>query len=273
PAPTNLPDTELGWLAIRHRGQTAWMDVAVVGRPAEQSWRLVAGTYEVQYRRTAAHQWRAGILTPENEETVIGTVVVPVGGGVVPLDVRAGTVTFTARMGGQPVPTNLPQSEQGWLSMRHEGATAWMDLGPVGGELIGPDWRLVAGRYDVRYRHGASYEWREGIVLPENPETVFATVEVKEAGGVVAIPMSALDLTFAVRLNGQPAPTTLPETDQGFMDLTHAGATEAMRVELAGAAPTGWAWRLLAGDYRVSYAVTTGYRWHEGILTPENGET
>ncbi len=274
PAPTNLPETEIGLLSIRHIGDSEWTDIGALGGPMiGPDWRLVTGTYEVRYRRSNQHAWREGVLTPENPATIVGRIAITANGGVVPIDVQAATVTLSARVNGQPGPTNAGETEFGVLRMRHEGSTEWIDVGTVGGPMIGPDWRLLTGRYDVMYDRANNYAWREGIIAPENADVTFTTIEVVAAGGALTIPMSAVDVRFTARLNGQPAPTNLPPSEAGGLALRHFGSTDAFGVSIVGAAPVPESWRLVAGTYRLRYDRSATYQWREGILTPENDDT
>jgi len=274
PAPTNLPASERGQLHVRHVGAAEWLSLGELGADlAGTPRRLLLGTYEYQYRHGAAYQWREGILLPENPPTTVGRFEVTAAGGRIPLPIEVATVTFQARLNGQPAPTNLPDTELGSLRVRHEGATDWTYIGDLGSAIDGQPWRLLTGTYDVQYRRGAAYTWREGILTPENPDVVFARVEVPAAGGRVTLPMQAATVTFEGRIDGQPAPPNAPDSELGVLAIRHEGGEEELDVHVLGRPPAAVTWRLVTGAYRLSYDTSVGYTWRDGILVPENEET
>ncbi len=185
------------------------------------------------------------------------------------LDLKVADVVFAVRINDLPAPTNLAETERGILEYRHQGATGWQAVGLLGGPLDGPTWRLIPGRYDIRYRKSANHTWREGILTPENPATRFTTVDVPAQGGNITIPVEAADVTFQARINGQPAPTNLPETERGRLWIRHIGATEWTLVGEVGGAMVGPTWRLLTGTYEYQYRRSATHAWREGVLTAE----
>ncbi|HRE91900.1 MAG TPA: hypothetical protein PK095_22465 [Myxococcota bacterium] len=271
--PSTLPATELARLSIRHRGATEWTYLGLIGGElAGIAWRLIPGTYEVLYQKGSQHTWREGILTPENEPTVFGTVVIPPAGGLVTIDVPAATVTFEGLINGVVVPTNLAETELGDLRIRHVGATDWIFIGTLGRGMLGPDWRLLAGTYEVAYEPRSNHTWREGILTPENEETVFTTF-TSEEDGPIAIDLPATDVTFTAWLDGAPAPTNLPSSQQGMLSIRREGATGWTVVGRLGGQMIGPSWRLITGTYQIRYTTAAGFVWADGILTPENKET
>ncbi|MBL8784938.1 MAG: hypothetical protein JNJ59_08575 [Deltaproteobacteria bacterium] len=274
PAPQNLAATERGVLHIRHRGATEWIAVGELGGPMlGPNWRLIAGTYDVEYRKAGSHTWREGILTPENEATLFATIQVPPVDGTIAIDLHAADATFEARLNGQPAPRNLPTSQQGVLRIKHRGSTAWTVVGALGGEMIGPSWRLITGTYDVQYSKSAGYTWVDGVLAPENEPTQFGTLVVPEGGGALRIEIYAATVTFTVKINGVPAPTNLPSTEQGRLELRHRGATAWTTLGMVGGAIGGPSWRLITGSYDYRYTRSTTFQWREGVLAPENGAT
>ncbi len=274
PAPTNLPPTELGVLSIKHRGSVTWTEVGELGgQMIGPDWRLIVGTYDVQYRTGPQHTWRDGILTPENPDTIFTTIEVPATDGEIQIPIETATVTFQARLNGQPAPQNLAATELGILSIKHQGSTIWTDIGNVGGQMIGPNWRLITGTYDVQYRRGAQHTWRAGVLTPENPETVTGTLVVPAQGGLIPVNISAATVTFQARINGQPAPVNAGDTELGELEIRHRGSTEWIELGNLGRPLIGPDWRLLTGIYDLRYSRSADYEWREGILAPENPDT
>lgn len=270
--PSDLPESELGDLRIRHVGSTGWMYVGTLGRTmVGPNWRLLAGRYEVQYSRGARHAWREGILTPENGATTFTTVSIESDGEVV-LDLPATNATFAAWMDGVAAPTNLPNTQLGDLWIRHAGSTDWLQVGRLGGQMIGPSWRLIPGRYQIRYSTAAGFAWAEGILAPENQDTIAGTFDVPAQGGALALPLRASSVVLSVTVNGAQAPTNIQANGQGILRFRHVGSTQWLRMANVGGASSSEPWRLLEGDYEYEYTRATNIAVPDRFL-PENLDT
>ncbi|UQA60087.1 hypothetical protein [Polyangium aurulentum] len=243
--------------------------------------KLVAGTYDVLYRRAWDSQYDtvgdtvANDKLPNGMRVLMKDLEIAPGANNLAIDIPAATVTGTITMNGAPLPaTNPGYSTTTTLYMKakdtgamHVLASFWYSGASY--TLYGPNFtsKLVAGTYDVLYRRAwdSQYDTVGDTVandkIPNGMRVLMTDVVIKPGANNLAIDIPMATVSGTITMNGAPLPATNPGYSTTTSLYLKAKDTGAMHVLASfwysGASYTlygpNFTSKLVAGTYDVVY--------------------